>query len=304
MKHIFFIFLFLGSFLSAQAQEVVIDTSDVAPPPVRVHGRLTADPNDRVDDLRYGKLRTADDKRADYLQSQRLKEIRTLSINVEGGLRNEVSTLSSSLNGLIISNLPMKTNWSVLLGYSFQNNWAIEAGYGYLPIRLNVTVANGSRPLAYNYQNSSNGATVRMKRRIGSGKRSLNNTGFWLTGGAWLIPNGSGQIDPLRLTGRSTPRRNQAADTLQLDITTSIANRFTGMAELGAEYTVRIASSVEMGFYARKYWGIGNALQSTITYKVNNVTEQQSLIKSDGSGWGFGVALRFILEREHEFKER
>ncbi|MBD2699323.1 hypothetical protein IC229_01655 [Spirosoma sp. BT702] len=303
MKHIFFTSLFLSSFISAQAQEIVIDTSSVAPPPVRVHG-LTADPDERLEDFRYGKIRTADGKREDYLQFRRLKEIQTLSINVEGGFRSETSTLSNSFNGLINSNLSMKANWSVLLGYSYRNIWAIEAGYGYLPIRLNVSVTNGSNPLIYNYQNSGNGATVRLKRRIGSGKRSLNNTGFWLTGGAWLIPNGSGQIDPLRLTGRSNSRRNRAADTLQLNINTSIANRFTGMAELGAEYTVRLASSVELGFYARKYWGIGDALQSTLTYKVNNAAEQQSFIKSDGSGWGFGVALRFILEREHEFKDR
>ena len=225
-------------------------------------------------------------------------EVQTWYAALDGGFRNDGSTITNSFNGLISSASLTKFNWSVLLGYTYRNAWAIESGYAHVPIHLNITVPNGGvSPLVFNYQNSGHGIPVRIKRRIGSGKKAANGTGFWLSGGVWLIPNGTNQPNNFQLIGYST-RSRRTTDTLRLNSSTVILNSISGLAEAGVDYTTRLSTSLELGFYARKYWGLGNALRSDLTYTVNNASQQESSIIANGTGWGFGVALRYIYGRQ------
>ncbi|GAB4016008.1 hypothetical protein GCM10028808_43090 [Spirosoma migulaei] len=280
------------------AQEIVIDTNYYAPPPVVRQRVLTEDP-----DQRPMERRSARERKSDYLQTYQLKEVQTWYVSLEGGFRNDGSVLTNSLNGLVSNPSSTKTTWSALLGYTYHNVWAVETGYIAAPVHLNITIANGSRPLVYNYQNSGYGIPLRVKRRIGSASRAKNGTGFWVSAGAWLVPNGSANADDFRLIGYNyTNTRPRTADTLHLNNTTT-TKTISGVAELGIDYSARLSSSLELGVYARKYWGLGEAIRSDLAYTVNSTAHTQSSITANGTGWGFGIALRYIYGRQQEVKK-
>lgn len=297
MKHIsLFWFLFSAS-VSVLAQENVIDTNYYTLPVQRL---LKADPDDN-----RSRQQTRHDRSEGLYKNDlfgQLRETQTWYINLEGGFRSDVSTLSNSLNGLVKNATQTKPAGSILLGYTYRNAWAIEAGYTWAPIHLNITIANGSTPLIYDYQNSGYGIPLRLKRRIGSGKQAAQGTGFWFTAGAWLVPNGSRQMDDFRLIGYSYRSRGSRTDTLRLTNTTTTTNAVTGLAEAGFDYAARLSPFIELGAYVRKYWGLGDALRSELIYTVNNTAEQQAIIKANGTGWGFGITLRYIYGRQHEPK--
>ena len=297
MRNISLLFFLIGLSLSAWAQEVVIDTNYYAPPPVVRRPVLIADP-----DLNTNQRRPKNGKRGRYSLLDQLTEVQTWYVGAEGGFRSDGSVLSNSLDKLVSNPTLTKAVWGILLGYTYRNAWTIETGYTRSPIHLNISIANGSTPLVFNYQNSGYGIPLRIKRRLGSGIRAANGTGFWITGGAWLIPNGNGQTGDFNLIGYNYHSRNRT-DTLRLTNSTTVFNRVTGIAELGIDYAARLSPSLELGFYARKYWGLSNALQSNLVYTVNGSSEQQSTITADGTGWGFGLALRYIYGRQHEMKK-
>ncbi|WP_338876514.1 hypothetical protein WBJ53_12780 [Spirosoma sp. SC4-14] len=299
MKNIYLFLVFLGLSTSAWAQEVVFDTNYYAPPPVR-RRVLTADPEDRRAKGHIG--RTSGDRKADYLELHRLKETQTWYLSSEGGFRTDLSTLTNSFDGLVRSTNQTKFAWSILTGYTFHNAWAIETGYTHAPVHLNITITNDPSPFVFNYQNSGFGIPVRLKRRIGLGKNAANGTGFWLTAGAWLIPNGDGQTEELKFSGYSTYAHSHRIDTLHLNVITGTEKRISGAAELGVDYATRLSSTLELGFYVRKYWGLGNALRSDLTYTVNTTSQQQSAITANGTGWGFGISLRYIYGKQYEVK--
>ncbi|GAB3940238.1 hypothetical protein GCM10028805_01690 [Spirosoma harenae] len=300
MKHVLLLLAFFVC-SSALAQIIEIDTSEVAPPPIR-RKVLTADPEDRSDQPRSSKHRSTADQESDYLLLHQLREIQTWYVGAEGGFRSDGSLLTNSLDGLLKNASQTKAVWSILVGYTYRNAWAIESGYTHAPIHLNITIPNGNTPLVYTYQNSGAGIPLRLKRRIGSGKRSDSGTGFWLTAGGWLIPNGNPTFDGFNLIGYSYSGRGNRVDTLRLTNTTK-TSPITGLAEAGVDYTARLSPSFELGGYVRKFWGFGEAIRSDITYTVNKKTEQIASVTANGTGWSFGITLRYIYGKQHELKE-
>ncbi|WP_246202188.1 hypothetical protein [Spirosoma agri] len=293
------LFLLLILTVSAQAQEVVIDTTYYAPPPVVRERVIREDPDMNPSPRQVKRDRKATSRQA--LLSQ-LSEVQTWYVGAESGFRSDGSVLSNSLNGLVSNATLTKASWSALLGYTYRNAWTIETGYSRAPIHLNITIANSSDPLVFTYRNSGYGIPLRIKRRIGAGKQAMNGTGFWLTGGAWLIPNGTGETGNFKLIGYSQRGRNRI-DTLRLNNTTTVLNDVTGIAELGIDYATRLSSWLELGFYVRKYWGLGNALKSNLDYTVNRGSQQQATIVANGSGWGVGVSLRYTYGRQYDVKK-
>ncbi|GAB3718767.1 hypothetical protein GCM10028816_03180 [Spirosoma lituiforme] len=297
MKHLFLL-VFLTSFsLTGRAQAVILDTSYYAPPPVVRQRVLTEDPDHNPNHQSGGNWHVT--RKRELLET--LNEVQTWYVSAEAGFRSDASVLSNSFDRLVSNPSPTKASWSVLLGYTYHNAWTVEAGYAHAPIHLTISIANGSSPLVFNYLNSGNAIPLRLKRRIGSGKRAASGTGFWITGGAWLMPNGSGQVGDFKLIGYNRYNRNRV-DTIRLTNSTTILKRITGIAELGLDYTIRLASRFDMGVYARKYWGLGNALQSDLVYTINNGSNAQSTITADGSGWGVGVSLRYLYGRQYDIK--
>lgn len=301
MKHLSLLWFLMSFPVSALAQEAVIDTSYYTPPSQR-RPVLTDDPEQSQGQRRLNRSRPVGNDKSDNELLHRVREVQIWYVSAEGGFRSDGSTLSNSLGGLVSNATLTKAVWSALLGYTYRNAWSIESGYIHAPIHLNITVANGQTPLIFNYQNNGFGIPLRLKRRIGSGKRAASGTGFWLTAGAWLIPNGDAPMDDFRLIGYTSRNRGSRTDTLRLNNSTTTLNRITGLAELGVDYAVRVSPFIELGFYARKYWGLGTALRSDLIYTVNNISETKSSITADGTGWGFGLAVRYLYGRQHELK--
>ncbi|MFD2571208.1 hypothetical protein ACFSUS_11235 [Spirosoma soli] len=299
MRNISLVFWLISASVAVQAQEVVIDTNYYAPLPV-VRKRVIMDDPDNNSSNRQSKSEKRNDTRQDLLNQ--FHEIQTWYISAEGGFRNDGSTLNNTLDGLVSTSNLIKATWGVLFGYTYRNVWTVESGYTRSPIHLSIRIANGNNPLTYTYLNNGYGIPFRIKRRLGSAQHAKNGTGFWITAGGWLVPNGSGQTGDFKLIGYSSRGRNRI-DTLRLNNTAAISNQVSGLAELGLDYTTRLSSYLELGFYARKYWGLGNALQSELTYTVNNRSQQQAIMTADGTGWGFGLALRYIYGRQHEMKD-
>ena len=290
----------LGFSVLATAQEIIIDTSYYIPPSQR-KPLLTPDPANRPNSRPL--------YREQYILSEtallnQFRDVHSWYVVVEGGLRQDVSQLSNTFNGLISN--PAASAWTggVLVGYTYRNAWNAEFGYTYAPTHLNITLASSPAPYQYSYKNSGYGLPVRIKWHVGAGKRTVSNTGIWLSAGAWLIPNGDQKNDLLQFTGRSGrggPRSR--FDTLEVTVNTGTANRLTGVAEAGVDYTARISSLFEMGFYVRKYWGLSSALRSDLTYRVNRATETTSSITANGTGWSAGISLRYVYSRKREVRE-
>ncbi|UHG89520.1 hypothetical protein [Spirosoma oryzicola] len=297
MRNISLLVFFVSLMLSAQAQEVVIDTSYYAPPPVVRQRLLKEDPDDNT-----SSREVRESNRAQQTLLNQLNEVQSWYVSAEGGLRSDISRSSNSFGGLVSNSTPTKVVWSVLVGYTYRNAWSLEAGYTRAPTHLNITIASNPEPLVFNYLNNGYGIPIRLKRRLGSGKQAANGTGFWVTGGAWLTPNGNSQTGDFKLIGYSYGSRNRV-DTIRLSNTTAVFKSITGIAELGLDYAARLSPSLELGGYVRKYWGLGNALKSDLTYTVNNRSTEHATITADGSGWGFGITLRYIYGRQHEMKK-
>ena len=284
----------------ATAQDIVTDTSYYTPPSQR-KPRLTPDP-DLLPTLYAPKQQKFERYETDLLN--RFSDVHSWYIAAEGGVRQDGSQLSNTFSGLISNPATTAWTWGTLIGYTYRNVWTAEFGYTHAPTHLNVTLANTPAPYRYMYKNSGNGLPVRLKWHIGASRRTTSNTGFWLTAGAWLVPNGNQPNDKLQFTGRSgrVGSRNRV-DTLQITVNTGTANQITGIAEAGAAYTIRLSSLFELGLYTRKYWGLGNALRSDLTYQVNGATQTTSSILSSGTGWGGGFSLRYVYSRKRELRE-
>ena len=98
-----------------------------------------------------------------------------------------------------------------------------------------------------------------------------------------------------------TTSARQQPDTLRLLSQTRTGTRMTTMAELGAEYNVRLSNTVDLGFSVRKFWGLGSSIVTDVDYTVNNVLAQQAQLRGTGTGMSYGVTLRYTYAIRRNF---
>ena len=216
-------------------------------------------------------------------------------VALDGFVSTGRATINNSFNGLINSDRSVRVGAGVLLGWSYRERWAVEAGYARLPIQTKVSVQNGNYPLVYRYQGIGDGFVLRGKRRVFSTSGPWLRSGFWLSAGAWVIPNSGQQEGRFSLYGYRYRGRGEIPDTLQLVSNTTAAGHLTAIAELGAEYNVRLSNSFDLGFQVRKRIGLSDALTTDVWYTVNQHPAQQAQLTSNGSGMTYGVTLRYTL---------
>jgi hypothetical protein len=228
-------------------------------------------------------------------------------VALDGFIRTDRAKLDNSLDGLIKSDLVGKAGWGAVIGWSYRERWAIEGGYARMPIHTQVSVTNASSPLVFRYNSSPSAFGLRGKRLIVSTSKPWLRSGFWLSGGMWLIPNSGQKEGHFSLIGYRYSGRRETPDTLRLTSETQANARMTTLAELGAEYNIKLSNSIDLGFSVRKFWGLGNALTTDVTYAVNypnspggNVADvgsrtsvQKAQLLGDGSGMSYGFTLRY-----------
>ena len=157
MKYVLLLCFLLGLSTSVRAQEVVIDTSYYAPPPVR-RRVLTADPDQNPNPYESDKTRQ---RRIKTELLDQFNETQTWYVAVEGTLRGDGSVLSNSFNGLVGSTGKTTPTAGLLVGYTYRNAWVLETGVTYAPVHLNVSVQSSPNPYVYNYQ--TNGYNIPLR---------------------------------------------------------------------------------------------------------------------------------------------
>lgn len=217
-------------------------------------------------------------------------------VALNGFVRTDRAKLDNSFNGLIESNRVTKLGWSALVGWSYRERWAVEAGYASSPIHTQVLVNSGSYPYTFQFSNQKQGFVLRGKHMILSTSGPWNRSGFWLTGGVWVIPNSGQDRGRFALAGYGyTDRRWEKPDTLRLTGQSVTNTQPTALIETGLEYNMRLSNRFDMGFSVRKFWGLGSSITTDLSYIVNGRETQQAQLRGIGSGMSMGVTLRYTL---------
>lgn len=230
-------------------------------------------------------------------------DIRTLNrwyVGVDGFVRSDKNTLTNDFDGLIGTESPTVSAWSAVVGGVFREQWSVEAEYAHSAIH-NVLLINGDNPLRYQMENEKNSLIVRGKMRLLFGKPTVRRSAFWISAGAGIVPNSGKQKDYMEFNGYREKGRRQGVDTLFLSSDTRINSAMTGIAEASAEYVIKVAKSIDLSLFARKQWGFGNSITTDLVYTVNNKETQQAKIEGDGSGWNFGISLRYVFHIGYDF---
>ncbi|WP_439583920.1 hypothetical protein [Dyadobacter bucti] len=218
----------------------------------------------------------------------------------DGFLRNDKSTLSNDFDGLIGTQSPTISAWSAVVGWVSQEQWTLEAEYARSAIH-NVLLINGDNPMRYNLENDKNSMMLRGKRRLLFGKSKVRRSAFWVGAGIGFVPNSGNTKDYMEFYGYREKGRRQGVDTLALTSETRTNSSWTGLAEVSAEYVVKVGRVVDMSFFARKQWGMGTSVTTDLAYFVNGTEIQNAQIKGDGTGWNFGVSLRYVFHLGYDF---
>jgi hypothetical protein len=219
-----------------------------------------------------------------------------LYFGVDGFLRSDKSTITNTFNGLIDTKSAIKPGWSASLGWVNKEKWALELEYARSPIH-NILVINGDIPADYKMENDKNNLALRIRRRLLFGKSNsmMRRSAFWVGAGAGVVPNSGKQKEYFELEGYSWRRRGMIRDTLWLFSDTRTHAKMTGFVDVTAEYVLKVAKAIDLSFYARKQWGLGTSLATQLSYYVNKVQTEESVISASGSGLTFGISLRYVF---------
>lgn len=215
-------------------------------------------------------------------------------VSLSGFVRTDRAKLDNSFNGLLYSDRVTTLAGSALVGWSHREQWAVEAGYANMPIHTEVIVNSASYPYAFRFTNNRQGFVLRGKRMILSTSGPWRRSGFWLTGGLWLMPNNGQDKGQFALAGYGNKDSHwEKPDTIRLTGRTALNTNPTAMLETGVEYNLRLSNRFDMGFAVHKLWGLGNSLTTNVSYFLNGRDVQQAQLLGTGSGMSYGVTLRY-----------
>ncbi|WP_266362711.1 hypothetical protein [Tellurirhabdus rosea] len=233
-------------------------------------------------------------------------------LGAEGLVRTDRSQITETFNGLVSTEPATALNWGVTVGWVSRERWALEMGYSQVPIHNTLQISNGRSPLRFEFKNAGNGLVLRGKRRLLFTGRPAENTnrlgpanrsGFWVGAGLWAIPGNGETVNQMGFRGFIPRGSRTAPDTLRLTTQTQTSRQWTALAELSAEYAIRLGGHAEISVFLRKNWGFSNAITTSLSYSVNRGEPQRAVIGSDGSGWGFGISLRYVYGQTYDVRK-
>ena len=235
-------------------------------------------------------------------------------VGLEGFSRSDKNTLDQTFDGLVSTQPTTRTGWSAMAGWVSRERWALEAGYARSPIHNSLRISNGSNPFKFHFENDKHGLVLRGKRvlrftgrntpDVAPTTKSGRRAGLWISAGLWLIPNSGRQISRLAFEGYQTHGRLSRTDTLYLTSDTQISSHLTGLAELSAEYAVPLGRRAEFSLFLRKNWGLSNSVTTHLAYTVNSGQPQLASLQGSGTGWSFGLSLRYSYGISYDLKNR
>ncbi|QRR03710.1 hypothetical protein [Dyadobacter sandarakinus] len=219
---------------------------------------------------------------------------------VDGFLIRDVNTITSNFDELIGTESPVSASWGVNVGWVHHENWTMEATYTRSAIH-NILIVNGYNPLRYNIQNDRNNLILRVKRRLLFNKNELRRPAFWIGIGGGIVPNSGRQKDYYAFEGYRQEGRWQPVDTLHMTSNSYISKSATLLAEVSAEYVVKVAKVVDLSIFARRQWGFGTSVTTDLVYSINNQVADRSTITGKGTGLNLGLSLRYVFHLGSDF---
>lgn len=216
-------------------------------------------------------------------------------VALDGFIRTDRAQLDNSFNGLIESNRVTQAGWGAVIGWVYRERWALEAGYSRMPIHTQVSVVNTSSPLSFRYTNNQSAFVLRGKRLIVSTSKPWLRSGFWLSGGLWGVPNNGQREGNFLISGYQYQNSRETRVPVQLAGHTYTNAQLSTLAEVGAEYNIRLSNAVDLGFSVRKFFGFSNSITTDVAYVVNQTATQQAQLQGDGTGMSYGTTLRYTF---------
>lgn len=213
-------------------------------------------------------------------------------VALDGFVRTDRAQLDNAHDGLLESDLVGKAGWGATLGYVFRERWAVEGSYARMPIHTQLAVSHTNPPVSIRTTDMRDAFMLRGKRLVLSTSKPWLRTGFWVSGGMWVMPGISKQ-ERKSTTGYRYENRWEAGDTFKLTTQSQTSGQMAALAELGVEYNVRLCNALDFGVSARKLWGFSNAVTTDVTYVGQRSSPQQAQLQGRGAGMNYGVTLRY-----------
>jgi hypothetical protein len=212
---------------------------------------------------------------------------------LEGHLRTDRTTIDNTFNDLLSAGSVSTGGWGACVGLVLHERWAVEGGYLRAPVHNFLQIGGGLNPYTLTLDNGKNAGVLRVKYRLLPTGSSLRQSGLWLSGGAWLVPNTGERVARYSLVATTARDYRTRLDTMRITTDTQISERPSVLLETGAEYTTALGSNLELSFYGRKTWGLTESIRTDMVYTVNNANPRPASLVGSGNGWTFGVALRY-----------
>lgn len=208
--------------------------------------------------------------------------------------RSDISFLDNNYRYLFKSNTASTVDFSFSgqVGWIFREQLAVEGGYARSAIH-NTAVLNTTNKGGFRFANGGNAFFLRTKFLIEFSKMGLRRPGLWIGAGAWAVPNSGGERDPKGYIIYHYDYRGNS-DTTYVSSKTTIGSDWTYGLEASAEYAFRLNEWSDMAFFLRRQWGYGTAVTTELTYADNKRVNDTGFIRSEGTGWSFGISLRFM----------
>lgn len=208
--------------------------------------------------------------------------------------RTDFSSLDNNYRYLFKSQTAHTTDFSFagVVGWIFREQLAIEGGYAHSKIH-NTAILNTTNRGGFKFANDGNAFFLRTKFLIEFEKMGLRRPGLWFGAGAWAVPNSGGKRDP-RAYIIYHYNNQGGSDTTYVSSKTTIGSDWTYGLEASAEYAFKVNEWADMAIFLRRQWGYGTAISTELTYADNQKVNDTGFITSDGTGWSFGVSIRFM----------
>lgn len=280
MKHFSLVFVFLTlAFLQAAGQETPVEQEDY----------YRQRPDTTTPTIRKTILRREALKQKDLTK---IKSRWYIGADLFG--RSDESALENNYQYLFKSNAASTIDFSFSgqVGWVFREQLAVEGGYARSAIH-NVAYLNTTNKGGFKFKNEGNAFFLRTKFLIEFQKTGLRRPGLWIGAGAWAVPNTGGEREKKAyIIYRYDQRGN--TDTTYISSKTTLSNNWTYGLEASVEYTFKVAESADLAFFVRRHWGYGTAITTELTYADNKKILDTGYIRSNGTGWNFGLSLRFM----------
>lgn len=227
-------------------------------------------------------------------QLQRVKILSRWYLGADLFGRSDITSLDNNYRYLFKSSSAGTVDFSFSgqVGWIFREQLAVEGGYAHSKIH-NTAVLNTTNKGGFKFSNDGNAFFLRTKFLIEFEKMGLRRPGLWIGGGVWGVPNSGGSRDPKGYIIYHYDNMG-AADTTYVSSKTTIGDDWTYGLEASVEYAFKVNEWTDAAFYIRRHWGYGTAISTELTYADNKKVNDTGFLKSDGTGWNFGISIRFM----------